>query len=64
MIYWELDILGALTYLIEAFCFEYEHRVGGTMVQSKVRFVSIFSLVLGILVASRPGLNYQEKYMP
>ena len=56
-----LDILGALTYLIEAFCFEYELRIGGTMIQSKVTFVSVFSLALGILVASRPSLNYQGK---
>ena len=48
-----LDILGALTYFIEAFCFEYEGRVGGTMVQSKVTFVSVFSLAIGILIMCR-----------
>jgi hypothetical protein len=27
-----LDILGAITYFIEAFCFEYENRIGKTLV--------------------------------
>ena len=45
-----LDLVGSLTYFIEALCFEYECRYGGTMVASKVTFVSIFSFVLGILV--------------
>jgi hypothetical protein len=52
-----LDMLAAMTYFIEAFCFEYELRVGGTMVRSKVAFVSVFSLAIGILVASRPVIG-------
>ena len=48
-----LDFLGAMTYFIEAFCFEYELRVGNTMIESKVRFVSVVSIVLAILVLLR-----------
>ena len=51
-----LHIVGAITYFIEAFCFEYELRVGETMNRSKVTFVSVCSLFLGALVLSRPIL--------
>ncbi len=52
-----LDLIGALTYLIEALCFEYESRVGGTLIASKVAFVSVTSLFLGAVVLSRSFLN-------
>ena len=45
-----MNVLSALTYFIEAFCFEYESRVGKTMIQSKVTFVSVFSFLLGLLI--------------
>lgn len=45
-----INIAAALTYFIEAFCFEYENTVGKTTIPSKVRFVSVFSLILGIHV--------------
>ena len=48
-----LSMFGALTYFIEAVCFEYEHRVGGTMVPFKVTCVSALCLALGCLVLSR-----------
>ena len=47
-----IDILGASTYFIECFCFEYECRVGKTMVHSKVTFVSFLSLTFGIFIVS------------
>ena len=49
-----LDTVGALTYFIEAFCFEYESRVGETMIRSKVAFVSACCLLIGVLVLARP----------
>lgn len=49
-----MDVVAAITYFIEAFCFEYEHRVGKTLVPSKVTFVSVFSFILGVLVLLRP----------
>lgn len=52
-----LDMVAAMTYFIEAFCFEYENRVGKTMIPSKVTFVSVFSAALGVLVLLRP-LHY------
>ena len=56
-----IDIAAAITYFIEALCFEYESRVGKTMIQSKVTFVSAFSFVLGVMVLLRPFGIY-EKY--
>lgn len=52
------DIIAAMTYFIEAFCFEYESRMASTMYQDKVTFVSVFSVVLGILVILRPSGVY------
>lgn len=49
-----LDALAGLTYFIEAFCFAYELWVGGTMIHSKVTFVSVSSLAIGIFVLCRP----------
>lgn len=49
-----LDVATAMTYFIEAFCFEYESRVGQTMDSSKVAFVSIVSTIMGILFLLRP----------
>jgi hypothetical protein len=49
-----LDVLAAITYFLEAFCFEYEERVGRTMIKEKVTFVSVFSFALGVLVLLRP----------
>ena len=48
------DICAALTYFIEAFCFEHERFVGKTMIPDKVTFVSVFSAALGVLVLLRP----------
>ncbi len=59
-----LDIVGALTYFIEAFCFEYEIRVGETMIRSKVTFVSVFSFFLGAFVLSRPISDYKQTSLP
>ena len=50
----ELDIAAAMTYFIEAFCFEYESRVGKTMNTSNVAFVYIVSTIMGILFLLRP----------
>jgi hypothetical protein len=52
-----LDAVGALTYFIEAFCFEYESMVGETLIASKVAFVSVTSWFLGVMVLSRSFLN-------
>jgi hypothetical protein len=49
-----LDILGAITYFIEAFCFEYENRVGKTLVYEKAQFVWISSACIGALILLRP----------
>jgi hypothetical protein len=43
-------VLGALSYFIEAFCFEYELFAGATLHVKKVRFVSICSVALGMMV--------------
>jgi hypothetical protein len=40
-------MVGALTYFIEAFCFQYESRIGGTVVRSKATIVSVVSLLMG-----------------
>ncbi len=57
-----LDVAAAMTYFIEAFCFEYENRVGGTLVPSKVAFVSIVSALMGIFFLMRPyGLLKPKK---
>ena len=45
-----LYIVAAMTYFIEAGCFEYENRVGETLISTKVAFVSILSIVFGVLV--------------
>lgn len=45
-----LLLVAALTYYIEAFCFEYEYQVGNTLYLYKVRFVSITSVVFGLLL--------------
>ena len=45
-----LYMVAALTYFIEAFCFEYESRVFNTMVSSKVMFVSMTSIIIGIFI--------------
>jgi hypothetical protein len=44
-----LYIIAAMTYFVEAGCFEYENRVGGTMIPYKVAFVSGLSVVFGLL---------------
>jgi len=49
-----IDIAAAMTYFIEAFCFEFENRVGKTLIPSKVTFVSVFSFILGVVVLLRP----------
>jgi hypothetical protein len=49
-----MDILAAVSYFIEAVAFEYESRVGDSMDQAKVTFVSIFSGALGVLMLMRP----------
>ena len=43
----ELYVVGALTYFIEAFCFQYESRIGGTVVRSKATVVSVVSFLMG-----------------
>jgi hypothetical protein len=48
------DIIAAITYFLEGGCFEYESRIGKTMLQDKVTFVSIFCVALGIFVLLRP----------
>jgi len=45
-----LYIVAAMTYFIEAGCFEYENRVGETLISYKATFVSILSIVFGVLV--------------
>jgi hypothetical protein len=52
----DLRVLAASTYFIEAFCFEHESWVGETMVRSKVTFVSVFSVLLGVLVLTQPDM--------
>ena len=59
-----LDIVGALTYFIEAFCFEYETRVGETMIRSKVTFVSALSMLLGVFVLSRSIVTHPPIQQP
>lgn len=59
-----LDIVGALTYFIEAFCFEHELRFGGTMVRSRVTFVSVLSLALGICIWCRPITGFPDRTVP
>lgn len=54
------DIIAAITYFLEAFCFEWESRIAGTMSQEKVTFVSYFSFVLGVLVLLRPTGVYGD----
>jgi hypothetical protein len=49
-----LDVVAAITYFLEALCYEYERWVGKTVVSEKVTFVSLFSSILGILVLLRP----------
>lgn len=49
-----LDIVAAMTYFIEAYCFEHERWVGKTMIPDKVTFVSVFSAALGVFVILRP----------
>jgi hypothetical protein len=48
-----LSTFGALTYFIEAFCFQYEYRVGQTMIASKVMIVSVLCVLLGGLILIR-----------
>lgn len=55
-----LDIAASFTYFIEAFCFEYENRIGLTMVRSKVMFVSIVSTIMGIWILLRPFGIYDK----
>jgi len=43
----ELYMVGALTYFIEAVCFEYESLVGGTVIRYKATIVSVVSLLMG-----------------
>ena len=45
-----LYIIAAMTYFVEAGCFEYENRVGGTMIPYKVAFVSGLSVVFALLM--------------
>jgi prolipoprotein diacylglyceryltransferase len=47
-----LYLVAAMTYFIEAFCFEYENRIGHTMVTSKVTFVSTVSVLIGIWITT------------
>jgi len=49
-----LDYVAAASYFIEALCFEIELLKGKTLLTEKVRFVSIFSAALGVLVMLRP----------
>jgi len=49
-----LDYVAAASYFIESLCFEYELLKGKTLVTAKVRFVSIFSAALGLIVIIRP----------
>jgi hypothetical protein len=58
--YFMLDIVAALTYFIEAFCFEFESRTEKTMIQRKVTFVSVFSFILGVVVILRPFGFYSQ----
>lgn len=52
----KLDLLAALSYFIEAFCFEYEYLADDSLVYSKVEFVSASSVLLGVLVLLRQML--------
>ena len=54
-----LDYTAAFSYFIEALCFEIELYKGKTLLIDKVRFVSIFSAALGVLVMLRP-LGYLD----
>ncbi len=45
-----LYLVASMTYFIEAFCFEYENRIGHNMVTSKVTFVSTVSVLMGIWI--------------
>lgn len=45
-------LVAAATYFTEAFCFEYECEVGKAMFANKVRFVSITSVIFGLLLIS------------
>lgn len=49
-----LDIASATTYILEGFCFEFESRIGKSMIQDKVTFVLWFCIALAILVILRP----------
>jgi len=49
-----LDIVAAITYFLEAFCYEYERWIGQTVIHEKTTFVSVFSFILGVIVISRP----------
>ena len=42
--------ISANTYLIEAFCYEYELFINNSMIKNKIRFVSISSLFLFFLL--------------
>ncbi len=42
--------LGAVTYFVESIVFEYELHTGASLVLWKTRFVSVLSLVLGIVI--------------
>ncbi len=53
-----MDLAAAMTYYIEAFVFEYELRVEGTMIQSKVTAITLMSLpIAAALLVIRPLEN-------
>lgn len=49
----DIYIISALTYFIEAFCFEYECLINNNTNSYKIKFISIFSFILGVFI-----LNY------
>jgi len=46
--------IGSITYLVEAFCFWYEHCAYGTLVPSKAIFVCVFSILLFVFINASP----------
>jgi hypothetical protein len=45
-----IQIIAAMTYFTEAGCFSYENFVAGTLVEYKAGFVTITSLILGVIL--------------
>ena len=46
--------IGSITYLVESFCFWYEHCAYGTLVPSKAIFVCVFSILLFVFINASP----------